>query len=296
MREARVGLILWTLLLASACQPIGPVEREIRGLIEESGAEVAVAFRTLNEATELFIAPELVFHAASTMKIPVMFELFQQAEDGKLSLDDQVTVSNQFHSIVDGSPFSLQVEDDSDDEIYSAIGQPRTLGQLCEAMITVSSNLATNLLIEHLGVDRVQAHVDRLGAGGMRVLRGVEDGLAYRAGMSNTTTARGLFTLLDKLAHGEVVSHQASVTMIRTLMRQKFNEAIPAGLPSGTAVAHKTGQITQIHHDGGIVYTDNPFVLVVLVRGIEDDQVSAKLIADITGVLYRWSLEESSDG
>ena len=273
----------------SSPSPSAAARADIDRLIAASGAEVAVVWQPLDTADArpaILIRADLRFHAASTMKVPVMIELFRQAAAGQLRLEDSLTVTNQFHSIVDGSPYELSASVDSDGETYKAIGKPRTLRALCEAMITVSSNLAANSLIEKLGAKNVQATVDRLGAGGMQVLRGVEDQKAFDAGMNNTTDALGLATLLTNLGRGEVVSREASAEMVEILKRQKLNAAIPAGLPPGTTVAHKTGTITRIHHDAAIVYGPRPYVLAVLVRGIEDQRVSAKLIAEIARVVH----------
>lgn len=250
--------------------------------IARSGAEVAVAMRTVDGRTELLLAPDLEFHAASTMKVPVMIELWRQAPAGTLSLDDELVVVNEFTSVFDGSAYSLSAGDDSDSEIYTMVGTRRTLRDLCEAMITVSSNLATNVLVDHLGVERIRATVRDLGAEGMNVRRGVEDTKAFQAGLNNTTTARGLLVLFEALARGTAVSAEASREMIDVLARQRFNNAIPAGLPPGTRVAHKTGSITRIHHDAGVVFGPRPYVLVVLVRGLADHTASAALIADLT--------------
>ncbi len=250
--------------------------------IARSGAEVAVAMRTVDGRTELLLAPDLEFHAASTMKVPVMIELWRQAAAGTLSLDDELVVVNEFTSVFDGSAYSLSAGDDSDSEIYTMVGTRRTLRDLCEAMITVSSNLATNVLVDHLGVERIRATVRDLGAEGMNVRRGVEDTKAFQAGLNNTTTARGLLVLFEALARGTAVSAEASREMIDVLARQRFNNAIPAGLPPGTRVAHKTGSITRIHHDAGVVFGPRPYVLVVLVRGLADHTASAALIADLT--------------
>jgi beta-lactamase class A len=171
--------------------------------------------------------------------------------------------------------------------LYKAAGQTRTLRQLCELMITVSSNLATNLLIETLGVENIRATVHSLHADGMNVLRGVEDGKAFAKGLNNTTTALGLLKLLDAIARGEAVDQESSRQMIEILEHQKFNEGIPAGLAPGTRVAHKTGEITKIHHDAAIVFAPKPFVLVILVRGLADIKESAALMADITRLLYQ---------
>ncbi|HKN74381.1 MAG TPA: serine hydrolase [Candidatus Acidoferrum sp.] len=258
----------------------------IQESIRKSGADVGVAFRTLDGKTEWFFRADEPFHAASTMKVPVLIELFHQVHGGKLKLDDPLVVKNEFHSLVDGSIYTLDPADDSEADLYKAAGQTRTLRQLCELMITVSSNLATNLLIEKLGVENIRATVHSLHADGMNVLRGVEDGKAFAKGLNNTTTARGLQQLMDAIARGEAVDQESSLQMLEILERQKFNEGIPAGLPPGTRVAHKTGEITKIHHDAAIVFASKPFVLVILVRGIADTKVSAALMADITRQLY----------
>lgn len=263
-----------------------PLENHLRRLIESSGAEVAVAYRTLDGKSELFIDGDKPFHAASTMKVPVMIELFRQARSGQLSLDDPLTIRNEFRSIVDGSPYKLSEGDDSDAQLYAALGESMPLRRLCELMITVSSNFAANLLIEKLGVENIRRTVAALGADGMQVLRGVEDQKAFDKGMNNTTTARGLLVLLDRIAHARAVDPSVDAEMIEILKRQKFNDAIPAGLPAGTAVAHKTGNITRIHHDAAIVFGPRPYVLVLLVRGIEDQKKSAALMAEMSRAVY----------
>jgi len=261
--------------------------KAIEKRIKESQADVAVAFLTLDGKTEYFFRADDPFHAASTMKIPVMIELFHQVKERRLRLTDTVTIHNEFHSIVDNSSFELDPKDDSEGDLYKAEGETRELAYLCELMITKSSNLATNLLIEKLGVEDIRATVHSLGADGMRVLRGVEDQKAYEQGLNNTTTARGLQVLLTAIAEGKAVDDDSSRAMVTILEKQTFNEGIPAGLPEGTRVAHKTGEITKIHHDAAIVYAPRPFVLVVLVWGISDQKDSATLIADITKMLYQ---------
>lgn len=263
------------------------LEAELRSIIAQSGAEVGLAFKTLDGRSQVLIDPDKPFHAASTMKVPVMIELFRQVRAGAHSLSDTLEIRNEFHSIVDGSTFALSEGDDSDSLVYKAIGRSLTLEQLNEAMITVSSNFATNLLIENLGVGKIRATVDRLGASGMQVLRGVEDQKAFDKGLNNSTTARGLLVLFDRLGRGKAVDPKSDAAMIAVLKRQKFNDAIPAGLPQGIDVAHKTGNITRIHHDAGIVYAKRPYVLVVLVRGIQEQKESAVLIARLSTAIYQ---------
>jgi beta-lactamase class A len=260
---------------------------EIERRIAASGADVAVVLRTLDGRKRLEIRPHESFHAASTMKLAVMVELFHQVREGKLRFDDPLPVRNDFRSIVDGSPFQLDPNDDSDPEPYKKIGSTMTVRELCEGMITRSSNLATNLLMEKLGIENIRRTAAANGARGLEIIRLLEDGKAYEKGISNTTTAHGLAALLERIARGKAVDRALSAEMVAILKRQTFNEAIPAGLPPGTPVAHKTGEITKIHHDAAIVYAPRPFILVLLVRGIVEREKSSALMADLTRIAYQ---------
>ena len=293
MKAPAVLAVVAAVLLASSASADELRSRvDVERLIRDSGAEVAVAFRTIDRPggtpprLELYLEPDTAFHAASTMKVPVMIELFRQASAGELGLDERMTIVNEFHSIVDGSPYALSAGDDSDADIYQRLGTAMTLRELCEPMIIVSSNLATNLLIERLRADAVQRTVRNLGADDMHVLRGVEDTKAFEQGLNNSTTARALLILLDRIARGDAGDAASSRDMMDILLRQHFTDGIPAGVPPGTRVAHKTGSITKINHDAAIVLAPRPFILVVLVRGIEDEARSAALIASIARAVY----------
>ena len=255
------------------------------------GAVVAVAWRDLATGDSLDIAADRVFHAASTMKVPVMIELFRRHEAGTLSLDRPVLLVNEFASIVDGSPYSLDAGDDSDSALYARVGTRVPARELMGRMIDRSSNLATNALIALAGAKRVTETARALGAPGMLVLRGVEDGKAYEAGLSNTTTARALATLMRAIEEGRAADSTSTAEMRKILLGQQFNDEIPAGLPPGTPVAHKTGSITAVRHDAAIVYPPDraPFVLVILTRGIPDPEVASRLLADISRLVWEES-------
>ena len=207
----------------------------IQERIQKSGADVGVAFRTLDGRAAWSFHAEDTFHAASTMKIPVMIELFHQVRQGKLKLDDSLPIKNEFHSLADGSIFTLDPKDDSETDLYQAVGQTRTLSQLCELMITVSSNFATNLLIQKVGVENIRATVHSLHADGMSVLRGVEDNKAFQKGLNNTTSAEGLAVLLEAIAKGEAVDAEASRQMVRDFGEAEVQRRYSCGSPSGDA-------------------------------------------------------------
>ena len=260
------------------------------------GAEVAVSFRDLGSGDRLDLRSDVDFHAASTMKIPVMLEVLRAVEAGRIALDQPVLLVNRFHSIVDGSPYALNAGDDSDSSVYSRVGDRVPVRELMERMIVRSSNLATNALIALVGAEQANATAHALGAAHIRVLRGVEDGKAYAAGRNNTTTSADLATLLERIERGEALQPASVRLMKEILLRQEFNDEIPAGVPKGTPVAHKTGSITATLHDAAIVYPSNraPYVLVVLTRAITDERVAQTLIADISRLVWAHTSERAA--
>jgi len=253
---------------------------------------VGLYYRSLARPDSILIGANLRLHAASTMKVPVMIQIFRDADAGLLELNDSLTVHTAFPSLVQGAAFTVAKDDDSDSTLYAVVGQNRSVRDLLELMITRSSNLATNILIERVGASRAQASARSLGAWSIQVLRGVEDGAAYRAGLNNTTTARDLGVLLGAIAAGRAASRAACDSMLVILGRQEFNEGIPAGVPSGTRVAHKTGWIGEVvYHDAGVVYPPHggSYVLVVLTGGIKEDSVAHNLVADVSRMVWEAS-------
>ena len=252
------------------------------------GADVAVSFRDLATGNAFDLRPDVEFHAASTMKLPVMIEVLRAVEQHRLSLDQGILLVNAFPSLVDGSPFSLDARDDSDSSMYRRIGERVPVRELMERMIVRSSNLATNELIELVGARNADASARALGATRTHVRRGVEDAKAFAAGLNNTTTSSDLAILLLRIERNEAVSAESGRLMKDVLLRQEFNGEIPAGLPAGTPVAHKTGSITATLHDAAIVYPPSrpPYVLVVLTRAIPDEAVARTLIADISRLVW----------
>lgn len=251
-------------------------------------AVIAIAYHDLETGRERLVNADVVMHAASTMKVPVMIEAFRRADAGELPFDREVVLRNEFKSIVDGSPYSLSPDDDSDTELYARVGTKVTIAELVRRMIDRSSNLATDVMIDLLDAKRVQATIESLGTTRMRVLRGVEDGKAYRAGLNNTATGRDLMVLLLAIAVNRAASPRSCGAMREILLGQKFNDLIPAGLPPGTFVAHKTGSITAIRHDAAIVYPwiGPPYVLVVLTKGITDRSESARVIREAAALVH----------
>lgn len=227
------------------------------------------------------------FHAASTMKMAVLLGVFRQVDRGELSLDAPVHVRNRFTSIVNQEPFMLDLGRDADPDVYGHLGKTMSVKELAYWMITKSSNLATNLLVDVIGIRTVQLALDELEIDGVRVLRGVEDQRAFEAGLNNEVTANGLLKMLRLIADGKAYSQQACDDMLEIMLAQQFRSGIPAGLPKAARVAHKTGNISTVHHDAGIVYLDGrkPYVLVILTQ-FEPEQGRGTAVADVSRDIF----------
>jgi beta-lactamase class A len=289
-------IILFVLLTFISCKTdtkhtIADLKTKIENQIADIDGEIAVALLELsNESNSIMINTDENFHAASTMKVPVMIELYKQQNEGLVNLNDSIVLVNEFKSIVDGSPYSMDIGDDSDDVIYSKIGTKQTLYDLMVPMITVSSNLATNVLIEIVDARKVTQTMRSLGADKIEVLRGVEDQKAYDLGLSNSTTANDLLVIMKAIAEGKAGTKNDCNAMIAILKRQEWNDMIPKYLPETVEVAHKTGSITGVHHDAAIVYLQDgrQYVLVLLSKNLKDFDKGTDQLAQISKTIYEF--------
>lgn len=267
------------------------LKKEIEQEFTRSPGTFALAFRDLSgKKKNIFIKKKESFHAASTMKTPVLLEVYKQVATGKFKLMDSLIVKNEFKSIVDGSPFTLEVSNDSEPKLYQKLGQKVSIYDLCYEMITFSSNLATNIIIELVDAKNVTQTMRDLGAMDIQVRRGVEDSKAFEKGLNNSTTAYDLMLLFEKIGKKEIVSAEACDAMINILLDQQFNEAIPAQLPKNVKVAHKTGWITKVRHDSGIVILPDgrKYVLVLLSKGWESDALATEVMAEVSRMVYEY--------
>lgn len=278
------------LILASACASthMGIDQLLDHELASHPDKTIAVSYYDLENGSLIERNSSEVFHAASTMKVPVMLGIYESVSRGALSLDQRIEIRNEFVSILDGSRYALDPGEDSDPTLYDEVGKSLTLEELVRRMIDRSSNLATNIVIELIGAPRVMELMKAIGANDIQVLRGVEDDKAYHAGMNNTTTAHDLMLIFRALGERRVISPTASDQMLEILSAQEHRDGIPAGLPPGTPVANKTGSITAIAHDGGIVTRPDGsrYVLVVLTRGFQDGDEARRVIARISKMVW----------
>jgi beta-lactamase class A len=271
-----------------------PRERALRHQIEriekESDAKcIAVALHDSETGFELHYHADRWFHAASTIKVPILLGVFAAIDRGELLPHSRVHVRNRFLSVVENIPFRVESGRDSNSAVHNAIGKMMRVDELAYHMITTSSNLATNLLLGVIGPESVsktlrELHVDN----GIDLKRGVEDELAFEKRINNMVTANGLLRILVMLADGRAFSPALSRRMMDILHGQEFNQGIPARLPKAARVAHKTGEISTVAHDAGVVYLPKrkPYSLVILTEWDPSAGGRSRTIASISHTIF----------
>lgn len=259
--------------------------------IEKSSraSRIAVSVHDLQTSLDFGYRSAEWFHAASTIKIPILAGVFGAVDQGQFVLHSRLHVRNRFLSVVDGTPFRVRSSRDANSDVHDATGKMMHIQELAHHMIATSSNLATNLLVDLVGIERLQATMYQLGvASGIELRRGVEDEKAFDADINNRVTADGLAKLLRLIAEEKAFSPQLSRRMLDILHAQEFNSGIPARLPEGTRVAHKTGEISTVAHDAGVVYLKNrkPYVVVILTEWEPDTGGRSETIAKISKAVH----------
>ncbi len=296
MGKHLIGFLVVILAMISCDkkQSAQELRQRITGELSSQQGSFAVAFKDLTTREEILINEHELFHAASTMKTPVMVEVYKQAAAGKFSIKDSILIKNEFISIFDGSAFSISPSADSDTLLYKEIGNKRTVYSLMYDMIIVSSNLATNLIIELVGANNVTHTLRSIGANDIQVLRGVEDTKAFEAGLNNQVTAYDLMLLFEKIESEELVNAEASMAMMDILLNQRFNDIIPANLHKEVQVAHKTGSITGVRHDSGIVFLPDGrrYVLVLLSKDLKNEDTGVTTMARVSEMIYNHMNDE----
>jgi beta-lactamase class A len=283
--------------------PTAARERALRTRIEtiesESGAKaVAVALHDAETGFELHYRADRWFHAASTIKVPILLGAFAAIDRGELLPHSRVHVRNRFLSVVENVPFRVESGRDANSAVHNAIGKMMRVDELAYHMITTSSNLATNLLLGVIGPDAVNRTLKELDVDdGIDLKRGVEDELAFEKGINNMVTADGLLRILVLLSEGKAFSPALSRRMMDILHGQEFNQGIPARLPKGTRVAHKTGEISTIAHDAGVVYLPKrkPYGLVILTEWEPEGSGRSRTIAAISHTIYEFLTQGPPD-
>jgi len=262
--------------------------------IASSSASIAVSLYDYEHALSWSYQGERWSHAASTIKVAVLYALYAAIDERRFGPHRRLHVRNRFASAVDGAPFRVSPGRDGNSDVHTWIGKTMRLSDLATHMISTSSNLATNLLLDLIGVDYAREVLARAGIDGVELVRGVEDDAAFEAGINNRVTANGLVRLFRAIYESWGVSKLATSDMLEILFTQQFRSGIPAGLPQAARdkarIANKTGEISIAAHDAGIVFVAGrrPYVLSVLTEHEPDTGKRMEPVARVSAAVYEW--------
>ena len=212
--------------------------------------------------------------SASLIKLPILAAFWEAVESGRLDASERIAV-----------PADARVEGTG---VLKALapGLAPTWNDLATLMITVSDNVATNLVIDRLGMEAIQAWIVKAGLADTRLERRMMDRDAMRAGRNNVTSAADIETLLYGVATGTCVSEHASREMRRALEAQQIQDRLARRLPEGARAINKTGNFADVMHDAGIVtWPGGTLVIAVLTQGVRPVWQAMDAIADIAVAL-----------
>lgn len=241
-----------------------------------------IVVKDYNRNWRIDIASDVQVPAASIIKVPIMGAVFSAQKEGKLSLSDKIKLRQKDKT---GGSGTLKNQ---------RSGREHSIKELIELMNTISDNTATNIIINHLGFDYLNAWFKDNGLRGTTISRLMMDMASRNKGIENYTTAEDAALVFDKIYKGQLISKDVSSECLDILKNQKTRNRIPAKLPKGTVVSHKTGLEKGICHDGGIVFTENgDFLICVLTRHeYSNSYRSRELISKIAHTVYRYYVSE----
>jgi beta-lactamase class A len=272
---------------------VTPPPEELRAaiaqIVEVSGTRcAAVAVHDYKSDWRFALNGDRLFHAASTIKVAILLALLRAVDEDRFAFDASLQVRNRFLSVVDGTPYRIDLDSDGYPQLYKSIGRTAKISSLAEWMITWSSNLATNLLLDFVGVEYAGDVLNRAQVSGVRLRRGVEDHHAHEQQIDNETTALGLVELFSVL-RSDFLANESRERAIHILLQQRFTAMIPAGLPSHATVAHKTGEISTVCHDAGIVYLPErePYIVAILTEVDPSKNGRRETVAKISAAVYQ---------
>ena len=238
---------------------------------------MGVAILDLTSGQSILLHPDDVFPQASSIKITVLAELYRQAGEGKLKLDDLYTVQQS-----DIVPDSWIMEG-------LTPGVTRiTLRDLATMMIAVSDNSATNVLIDRVGMENVNAMLDGLGLHNTRLRRKMMDLNAAKQGRENISTPREMMTLLETIFRGKLLNHQMTIEFFKMLSTAK-NSPIRLAVPDNIVSADKPGELEAVRNDSGVVFAQNrPFIICVMTTYLLNEDAGNDTIRRIAAAAYSY--------
>lgn len=251
------------------------LEEKLKKFIDEQKGNVAVFVKDLKTGREIKINADMQFPSASIIKIAIMSELFNKINEGVYTLDDEIEIKEEMLTGGDGILKELNY------------GHRFTLKEICTLMIIVSDNMATNILIDLLGMDNINFNAKKLGMKKTSLQRKMMDSLAVKQGRNNFTSAEDFAMILELIYKGENVNETYSSMMLNILKKQQVRGRLDLYLPEEVLIAHKTGDLDFLEHDGGIVFLpDREYIICVLTNEVKSNKDGREIIGEISKMVY----------
>lgn len=251
------------------------LENRINDFIKTQNGNIAVLIKDLSNNEEIKINENMAFRSASTIKLSIMSELLNRVNEGSLNLDDKIELTEKLRIGGDGILKELKT------------GHKFTLEEIMSLMIIVSDNMATNILIDLLGMDNINKTIHNLGLNNTKLQRKMMDSHAVKAGRENFITANDFAYILELIYKGKNINEKCSNIMLDVLKRQQVRGRLDLYLPEEIMIAHKTGDLDNLEHDGGIVYlSDKEYIICVLTDKTDSNKEGREIIGKISKMVY----------
>ena len=251
------------------------LENKINDFIKSQNGNIAVVIKDLSNNKEVKINENMLFRSASTIKLAIMSELLSKVNEGSIKLDDEIELTEALKTGGDGILKELNY------------GHKFSLEEIMTLMIIVSDNMATNILIDILGIENINKTIENLGLKDTRLQRKMMDSQAAKAGRENYITAKDLAHILELIYKGKNINETYSKIMLDVLKRQQVRCRLDLYLPEEVIIAHKTGDLDNLEHDGGIIYLPNKvYIICVLTDKTKSNKDGREIIGKISKMVY----------
>lgn len=248
---------------------------QLSKMLKNINGNVSVVFKEINTGDTISINPDRVYPSASTIKLVIMSEVFRLVKEGLLHPDQPIMLRDDMRVGGDGILKELNA------------GHQFTLKEIVTLMIILSDNMATNMLIDMVGMDKVNAMARQLGLKDTKLQRKMMDSAAAKAGRENFTSAADMYRILELIYEGENIDREYSDIMLEILKKQQVRGRLDLYLPEDVLIAHKTGDLDNLEHDVGIVYLPNcKYIICVLTNEMDSNKEAREVIGKISRFVY----------
>ena len=252
-------------------------ETRVHDIVKDFDGVIGLSLKDLTTGESLSVNGDVVFTQASTIKLQILVELLKQVNEGRLSLDDSITMTESDLTVGSGVLRHL-----SPDAVIMTVRDVATL------MIIASDNTATNMMIDMVGMENVNRTMRELGFTETKLQRKMMDTLAWKEGRENLSTPHEVTSLLAMIYEAEILDRGSCEELLRILSIPKGG-AIRTRLPEDVRIAHKTGGVGGVQVDAGIVYLENkPFVIAVMTNWIDNSENAREVMSEISLVTYNY--------